>query len=169
MEQVIYKSISTTVRKLILHQVFIKGHTYPQEVTESLKISKGLPSQFLKLCNSLKIVDRIRKGRKVWYSLNNKGRILLKRMCPEIFDRNFIENVKKLPYKKLKRSNLSFKNIIYSIDKEVDILGGAVYKLHNKDDNETIVVHMSNKGDYWCTSCLSMDCVHIQYIIDYAR
>lgn len=167
METIIKESISTPIRRLILHYVLIRGTTYPQHITENLKISKGLPSQFLRLCTSLNIAKRERVGHKVMYSLTTKGIATLKRICPEIFDLSFSGLFESLPKKKFRTKYYPVNRIGFEIRKLVDDFGGTSFKFYDEDGTEISTVFKSKTGTWWCVACQSSDCRHINYLKKY--
>ena len=167
MENVINESISTPIRKLILHYVLIRGTTYPQQITENLKISKGLPSQFLRLCTTLNLTKRERSGHKVIYSMTKKGIAILKRLCPEIFDLSFSDLFESLSKKKFKTKYYPVNKIGFEIKKYVDNFGGITFKFYDDSGEEISSVFKSAVGTWWCVACQSNDCRHINYLKKY--
>ncbi|ABR56723.1 helix-turn-helix domain-containing protein [Methanococcus aeolicus] len=167
MENIINQSIATPIRKLILHFVLIRGTTYPKQITENLKISKGLPSQFLRLCTALNIVKRSRSGHKVLYSITVKGMSILKRLSPEIFDRSFSGLFGSLPKKKYGTKYYPVNRIGLEIKESVDYVGGKQYSFYDSEGDLISNVYRSNEGAWWCTSCQSRACRHINYLKNY--
>jgi DNA-binding transcriptional ArsR family regulator len=167
MEHIINQSIATPIRKLILHFVLIRGTTYPKQITENLKISKGLPSQFLRLCTALNIVKRERCGYKVLYSINVKGMSILKRLSPEIFDRSFSGLFGSLPKKKFGTKYYPVNRIGLEIRETVDNIGGIQYKFYDSEGELISTVFKSIEGLWWCVACQSRTCRHVNYLKNY--
>ncbi len=167
MEKIIKENISTPLRLMILHYIVMNGATYPQELSEKLKISKGLPSQFLRLCTSLNLTNRTRIGHKVMYSLTSKGISILKRLCPEIFDLSFSALFENLPKRKFLTKYYPVDIIGFEIKRFVDNFGGVSYKFYDENGKELSTVFKPKKGKWWCVSCQSFDCKHIRYIKKY--
>ena len=167
MESIIKESISTPIRRLILHYVLIRGTAYPQQITENLKISKGIPSQFLRLCTALNLTKRDRNGHKVLYSLTTKGIAILKRVCPEIFDLSFSGLFESLSKKKFRTKYYPVNRIGFEIRKFTDEFGGISFKFYDENGEEISTVFKSKTGTWWCVACQSSDCRHINYLKKY--
>ena len=167
MEYLQKEIISTPFRKAILHYVLIRGTTYPQQVSENLRISKGLPSQFLRLCTALGVTKRERNGHKVLYSLTTKGIAILKRLCPEIFDLSFSSIFENLSKMKFNTKYYPVEKIGFEVEKIVDNFGGITFVFYDADGKEISRVFKPKKGVWWCISCQSSNCKHINYLKKY--
>lgn len=167
MDNLVKGIISTPFRKLILHYVLVNGTTYPQQVSENLRISKGLPSQFLRMCTALNVAKRERNKHKVLYSLTVKGIAVLKRICPEIFDVSFSSIFESLSKKKFKTKYYPVNSMGFEIRKFADNFGGITFKFYDYNGEEVSQVFRTKNNTWWCISCQSQDCKHINYLKKY--
>jgi len=163
MESILKKIVKTEERKSILNKL-LKGPCCCEDLSKELKISKGLPPRFLKLCASLNIVKRERTGHKVYYSINPENYL-------KIYNAISLENKKTEEKKNFKHEikKDEFQTTLsvgdsksYEINKIDNGFGGTTFILNNNDT--LFEIFKTNDCNYWCVSCQSENCEHILYL-----
>ncbi|ABR54932.1 regulatory protein ArsR [Methanococcus vannielii SB] len=167
MDKLFKKLVKNKVRISILDYLLKKSSGCPEEISSELKISKGMPSQFLKECVALNIVKRERIGHKVYYSISTEYYLKIHSIVS--LEKKKINQDKKkdiiIPQKKDAQTLLMLedKKVSYNFKKIDNGFGGSTYIL-NSDNGDSFEVFKNKEGIWWCVSCQKQDCSHVKYI-----